>query len=143
MTLKIEFCIGMTEYKGDILITFGYYDNSSYIVRINKEELNRLIYSNLFEEYHEKTNNISLCDEYQGSNIYEDIYKFINNPYNDIINFELGYIYLKNRQNAGSFTYFLRCVEYTKCNDLRYESMINMSFCLADNKRDPLQNYLV
>ena len=36
MTAKIEFCIGLTQYKDDILISFGYQDNSSYIIKINK-----------------------------------------------------------------------------------------------------------
>ena len=43
MTAKIEFCIGMAQYKDDILITFGFQDNSSYIIRVNKDKLNDLI----------------------------------------------------------------------------------------------------
>ncbi len=43
MTAKIEFCIGLAQYKEDILITFGFQDNSSYIIRINKDELSDII----------------------------------------------------------------------------------------------------
>jgi hypothetical protein len=43
MTAKIEFCIGLAQYKDDILITFGFQDNSSYIIRINKNKLRKLI----------------------------------------------------------------------------------------------------
>ena len=43
MTAKIEFFIGLAQYKDDILITFGFQDNSSYIIRINKDKLNDLI----------------------------------------------------------------------------------------------------
>ena len=43
MTAKIEFCIGLAQYKDDILITFGFQDNSSYIIRINKNKLSKLI----------------------------------------------------------------------------------------------------
>ena len=43
MTAKIEFCIGIAQYRDDILITFGFQDNSSYIIRINKDRLSELI----------------------------------------------------------------------------------------------------
>ena len=44
MTAKIEFCIGLAQYKDDILITFGFQDNCSYLIKINKDKLNNLIY---------------------------------------------------------------------------------------------------
>lgn len=47
MTAKIEFCIGLAQYKNDILITFGFQDNCSYIIKINKDRLNNLIYDKL------------------------------------------------------------------------------------------------
>jgi len=31
---KIEFCAGMTKYKNDFLISFGYQDNASYVLRV-------------------------------------------------------------------------------------------------------------
>lgn len=37
MNAEIEFAVGMAEYKGDYLITFGYQDNAAYLVRISKE----------------------------------------------------------------------------------------------------------
>jgi hypothetical protein len=50
MTAKIEFCIGLAEYKDDILITFGFQDNSSYIIRINKDSLELLLNEKLLRE---------------------------------------------------------------------------------------------
>jgi len=47
MTAKVEFCIGLAKYKNDILITFGFQDNSSYIIKINKDKLEELIYDKL------------------------------------------------------------------------------------------------
>ena len=47
MTAKIEFCIGLSQYKNDILISFGFQDNCSYLIRINKERLKDLIYDKL------------------------------------------------------------------------------------------------
>lgn len=37
MNAEIEFAVGLTEYNGDYLITFGYQDNASYLVRISKK----------------------------------------------------------------------------------------------------------
>ena len=39
----VEFVCGMTEYNDQILITFGFQDNASYLVAANKETINRLI----------------------------------------------------------------------------------------------------
>ena len=47
MTAKIEFCIGLALYKQDILITFGFQDNCSFIVKINKDSLIDFIYNKL------------------------------------------------------------------------------------------------
>jgi hypothetical protein len=34
---EIEFAVGMTEYKDDYLITFGFQDNASYLLRVDKK----------------------------------------------------------------------------------------------------------
>ena len=47
MTAKIEFCIGLALYKQDILITFGFQDNCSFIVKINKDNLIDFIHNKL------------------------------------------------------------------------------------------------
>ena len=47
MTAKIEFCIGLALYKQDILIPFGFQDNCSFIIKINKDSLLDLIYNKL------------------------------------------------------------------------------------------------
>jgi predicted GH43/DUF377 family glycosyl hydrolase len=43
MTGKIEFCIGLAEYNNNILITFGFQDNSSYLIKISNDKLNNFI----------------------------------------------------------------------------------------------------
>jgi hypothetical protein len=43
MTGKIEFSIGLAEYKNNILITYGFQDNSSYLLILPKENLNKFI----------------------------------------------------------------------------------------------------
>tara|TARA_Y100001980_G_C14554844_1_gene342212 strand:+ start:3018 stop:4028 length:1011 start_codon:yes stop_codon:yes gene_type:complete len=47
MTAKIEFCIGLAKYKNDILISFGFQDNASYIIKVNKDRLEDCIYDKL------------------------------------------------------------------------------------------------
>jgi len=41
---EIEFAVGMTEFKGDYLITFGFQDNASYLLRISKDYVNKFIF---------------------------------------------------------------------------------------------------
>ena len=36
LSMKIEFCCGLAEYKDDFLITFGAQDNAAYILRVSK-----------------------------------------------------------------------------------------------------------
>lgn len=47
MTGKIEFCIGLAEYNNNILITFGFQDNSSYLLILPKDKLNNFIHKEL------------------------------------------------------------------------------------------------
>ena len=47
MTAKIEFCIGLAFYKQDILIPFGFQDNCSFIIKINKDSLLDFIHNKL------------------------------------------------------------------------------------------------
>ncbi len=56
---------------------------------------------------------------------------FINDPYNDINNFELGYSYEMIGQTASALSYYLRCAEFTKNDDLAYECLLRMSLCLS------------
>lgn len=57
--------------------------------------------------------------------------KFINNPYNDINNFDLGYEYEEIGQTASALSYYLRCAEFTENKNLAYEALLRMSLCLS------------
>lgn len=50
MTAKIEFCIGLSQINNDILIAFGFQDNCSYLVKINKINLENLLNNELNKE---------------------------------------------------------------------------------------------
>ena len=43
MSGEIEFACGMTEYNDQILITFGFQDNASYLLVVNKSSINELV----------------------------------------------------------------------------------------------------
>ena len=45
LNADIEFGVGMVEYKGDYLITFGYQDNASYLVRAPKDFVKQYIFA--------------------------------------------------------------------------------------------------
>jgi len=47
MDTMIEFVCGLAEYQGDLLITFGYQDNASYILKMPFNTLNKLEYENI------------------------------------------------------------------------------------------------
>ena len=148
MTAKIEFCIGLTQYKDDILISFGYQDNSSYIIKINKYKLQSFINEKLDHNPYDPTeeqinsmeciteriseitdDSVATTIEYSESRKY--LCDFINEPYNDINNFELGYSYEMIGQTASALSYYLRCAEFTKDEDLAYECLLRMSLCLS------------
>ena len=39
MTGHVEFCVGLAEYKGDLLITFSFQDNAAYILKVSPKVL--------------------------------------------------------------------------------------------------------
>lgn len=51
MTAKIEFCIGLECVNDDILISYGFQDNCSYIVKIKKEKLQDILNNIETDEY--------------------------------------------------------------------------------------------
>jgi tetratricopeptide (TPR) repeat protein len=61
----------------------------------------------------------------------EHLISLINDPYNDMNNFNLGYEYETLGQTATALSYYLRCAEYTEDDNLSYECMLRMSKCLS------------
>jgi len=55
----------------------------------------------------------------------------INEPYNDMNNFNLAFEYENIGQTASALSYYLRCAEFTKNKDLSYECLLKMSKCLS------------
>jgi len=46
MEAEVEFAVGMTEYKDQMLITFGYQDNASYLIKIPAKEIINFVWGN-------------------------------------------------------------------------------------------------
>ena len=44
MDADVEFCIGMAEYGGDYLLTFGFQDNAAYVLKVSKKTVENFIY---------------------------------------------------------------------------------------------------
>jgi FkbM family methyltransferase len=66
---EIEFCCGLAEYQGDLLITFGFQDNAAYILRIQKEKFINML---SFNWGNLDSNNINIINsEIFDKNIYE------------------------------------------------------------------------
>jgi hypothetical protein len=41
---EIEFCCGLAEWKGDLLLSFGFQDNAAYLLHIPKNNIKKVIY---------------------------------------------------------------------------------------------------
>jgi len=42
---KIEFCCGLTPYKNDFLLTFGFQDNAAYILKVSQDVVKNFIFN--------------------------------------------------------------------------------------------------
>ena len=63
-----------------------------------------------------------------------NLIKYINNPYNDLNNFNLACEYHNSGHTAAALSFYLRCAEYTIDEDIAYECLIKMSICLDNQK---------
>jgi FkbM family methyltransferase len=88
---EIEFCCGLAEYKGDLLITFGFQDNAAYILKVQKEKLIDMLSFNWGEL---DSNSIQMIsNEIFDKNIYE---KYVKVKEGDVV-MDVG-------SNVGAFT---------------------------------------
>jgi tetratricopeptide (TPR) repeat protein len=70
--------------------------------------------------------------------------KFVNNPYNDEINYELAYAYECEEQYAAAVSYYLRCAEFTEDNVIAAEALIRLSLCINNQEgRDEKSLYFI
>ena len=97
---EIEFCCGLAEWNGDLLITFGFQDNAAYIVKMKAE---------FFESFIGKDNKVSKQDFNWGNldsnniNIINDEI-FNKNIYEKHVKVKEGDVVLDIGSNVGAFT---------------------------------------
>jgi FkbM family methyltransferase len=97
---EIEFCCGLAEWNGDLLITFGFQDNAAYIVKMKAE---------FFESFIGKNNKVSKQDFNWGNldsnniNIINDEI-FNKNIYEKHVKVKEGDVVLDIGSNVGAFT---------------------------------------
>jgi FkbM family methyltransferase len=76
--------------------------------------------------------------------IKECLIELINQPFSDIINFNLAVAYEEEKQYAAAFSYYLRCAEFTEDNVLSSESLIRCALCInRQGGRDQKELYFI
>jgi tetratricopeptide (TPR) repeat protein len=121
MTTRIEFSCGMAIHNGNVLITFALQDTTSFILRVPIEFLN----SFLGLEDSRYTGKVQ-----QGGLIFD----FINNPFDDTLNFQLGRYYEKSQDYSSALSFYLRCAEFS--ND-PYTALLRVAKCIDKQGRRP------
>jgi hypothetical protein len=123
MDAQIEFCCGLALVEHDIIISFGYQDNSAYYLAVPEQ----VIYNFIHEvEMTPKTTSGET-----------DLVKFAFETTNPVFNFELGLAYFNLGHYASSLTFFLRSAELfqlTKTNvdkTLCYSALIMVAVSLG------------
>jgi FkbM family methyltransferase len=101
MNGEIEFCCGLTEYKDDLLITFGFQDNAAYILRMPQVFFDTYIEQ---EKSHKKFNWGEIADSpWFQETVTEEV--FIQELYTEKFPVDKDDIVLDIGASAGPFTY--------------------------------------
>ena len=121
MTANIEFSCGLAFDGNDFIIPFGFQDSTAFILRLP---------IHVFESI---TNfNLDLKIKYKSKGITPSkLESFILDPYNSDKNFDLGEFYFNQGHTASALAFYLRSAEYSKNDDLTYESLLMVAKCLS------------
>ena len=68
----------------------------------------------------------------------KQLYKYVNNPMDPSINFDLGLEYENIGQTAAALSFYLRCAELTDDKTVAYESILKTHKCVAKQTRRPV-----
>lgn len=107
MDTQIEFCVGLAQNGDDFLISFGYQDNASYVLKMPTKTLNYLEYENLdsyikfdckYPEFSWENNEL-----YLSKIINEEI--FVNNIYQKHFKVKEGDTVMDIGANVGAFSF--------------------------------------
>jgi len=121
MTAYIEFSCGLAFDGNDFIIPFGFQDSTAFILRLPLHTFETMVDLNL------ELNTTYVTKGTTPSKIE----KFIKDPFNGAINFELGEFYFSQGHTASALSFYLRAAEYGKYEPAIYESLLMVAKCLA------------
>ena len=129
MTASVEFCIGLEEVNNNIVIIFGFQDNGCYALKINKQKFKNILFNTLKNGAHAPCS--THISQQQKSSLLVNV---VNDPYNDLFNYNLAYFYEMRNQYAIAYSFYLRCAEFTDDKVLSSEALIRCSLCISKQK---------
>lgn len=120
MTGNIEFSCGLA-YDGDsFIIPFGFQDSTAFILKLPVTVFNEIC----------DIPNTEVKPISKGVTPYK-LEQFINDPYNASKSFDMGNYYFTAGHYASALSFFLRAAEYSKIDDITYDSLIMVAKSLS------------
>lgn len=119
---NIEFCCGMTQVNNEFWMTFGYQDSTAFLLKMPCE--------NLWSWVTKKHCSLSAFFTYEYSEKYK-LERFVKDCQNPTTNFDLATEYFKTEHYPSAMSFFLRSAELGTDENLIYESLLGVAFCLA------------
>lgn len=120
MTGNIEFSCGLA-YDGDsFIIPFGFQDSTAFILKLPITVFNEIC----------DIPNAAIKLISKGVTPYK-LEQFINDPYNASKSFDMGNYYFTAGHYASALSFFLRAAEYSKIDDITYDSLIMVAKSLS------------
>jgi tetratricopeptide (TPR) repeat protein len=120
MTGNIEFSCGLAFDGDNFIIPFGFQDSTAFILKLPVTLFNQI------------------CDIPQtsikpiGKGVTpHKLEQFINDPYNAAKSFDMGTFYFSSGHYASALSFFLRAAEYSKYNEITYDSLIMVAKSLS------------
>jgi tetratricopeptide (TPR) repeat protein len=120
MTGNIEFSCGLAFDGDNFIIPFGFQDSTAFILKLPVTLFNQI------------------CDIPQtsikpiGKGVTpHKLEQFINDPYNAAKSFDMGTFYFSSGHYASALSFFLRAAEYSKYDEITYDSLIMVAKSLS------------
>lgn len=124
---QIEFCCGLAHTEAGFLISFGYQDNTSFILNMTDEFFDSFVLN-------EKESKDVIPNHKLVANT--PLNRFVSDSEDTQANYELGLVYFQEGHFASAMSFFLRCAEIENLNHkpnktLVYTALILVAECLG------------
>lgn len=117
---NVEFGCGMIHINNDLIVTVGFQDNCSFIIRIPEKYFDYLVGITDIEP-EKRYNTLSPLME-----------SLVSRPFDEMTNFNLGSYYLNQGHKAAALSFYLRAAEHGTTDEIIYESLIKVAGVLGD-----------